>query len=280
MKFKIVANSDKGEFRETNQDSILTSETECFGKSVLLAVVCDGMGGLEYGELASHMAVESFLTWFRSFWNEAISFPTKERVAEEIEALVISINVKIFEYATSMNVRMGTTISAVMLFDNEYVIAHVGDSRIYKSDCEGLIQITEDDSLVAKDVREGRITAEEAKRDKRRNILIRSVGVKRTITPQIMGGEVHQNDFFLICSDGLWNKTEIGELQREDISSIDGVNKLISKARSCNEKDNISVIVVMTEEEISTYRNNWMILLIGLVAVLLIVTIEILMLIL
>ena len=244
MNYKTVTATDQGKYREKNQDSLLVCEKKYLEKEVVLAVVCDGMGGLNYGEVASHMGVESCEKWFYSFWSNKATMPTTEMVIKELATLIADINRKVFEYSLLSGEHMGTTLSAIMLFDNKYVIGHVGDSRIYGLKKGKLIQLTEDHSLVAKEVQAGVITEAGAKTDRRKHLLTRCIGLKEKVYPQLLCGEICEGNAFLVCSDGLWNRLDDQELQHAVSSNNINLNQLIKNARSRNEKDNISVIAV------------------------------------
>ncbi len=249
MKYITVAATDKGSYRKTNQDCVLTCKKEILNDEVSLAVLCDGMGGLKYGDVASKIAVESFEKWFDDYFSQTIEFPTKEHLLDEWRRLIAEINTKIYDYAESVSTKAGTTLSAILLFRNQYVIGHVGDSRIYKIDREEISQLTEDHSLVAQEVRSGQLTPEQAKTDRRRHLLIRCLGVKKTVEPQFISGDIKKDDSYLLCSDGLWNKIDNTEMQEEVLNDKEAAENLIQDARSKNEKDNISVIIMIGEKK-------------------------------
>ena len=251
MKYKAVAVTDQGPYRKTNQDSVLIREKYIRGNKIVLAVLCDGMGGLEYGEIASRMAVDSFEKWFDDFLTQAAELPSKEKMIHDWKRLIADINIEIYNYAASVSTQIGTTLTAMILFENHYVIGHVGDSRIYLINKDKISQLTEDHSLVAQEVRKGVLSSAQAKTDKRRHLLVKSVGVKSVVDPQFISGEINKFDAYLLCSDGLWNKVEENEMQQEILADNCAVEHLIQSARSKNEKDNISVITVIEEKKMS-----------------------------
>lgn len=273
MKYKIDAATDQGSYRKTNQDSILTCKKEVHGETFALGVLCDGMGGLEQGDVASQMAVELFREWFEQFTFEEKSVPVNVLVLKEWKTLISNINRQIYSYSSSLPVKakMGTTLSAILLVGGCYVIGHVGDSRVYVVNHNSIQQLTEDHSLLAKEIREGKVSSAEGRNERKRHLLLRSVGVKDEVIPQFLSGEFDINDSFLICSDGLWNRVEDSELQKKALLQEDGANQLIELARSRNEKDNISVIKItgINEESISE-RNNQKVFLAGTLSIMVI----------
>ena len=249
MKYKAVAMTDQGLYRKTNQDSVLICEKYIHGNKIILAVVCDGMGGLKYGEVASKLAVESFEKWFDVFVTRLTELPRKEKLIHDWKKLIADINTKIYNYAASVSAQVGTTLSAIILFNNHYVIGHVGDSRIYLINKNNISQLTEDHSLVAQEVRKGLLSSNQAKKDKRRHLLVRCVGVKSMVEPQFISGEINEFDAYLLCSDGLWHRVEENEMQQEVLTSNCAAEHLIQNARSKNEKDNVSVITIVEENK-------------------------------
>lgn len=244
MTYQITAMTDQGPYRKTNQDSILLREKRNYKKSIVLAVICDGMGGLEFGEIASQMAVTSFANWFDAFEMTEESLSSIDNLLTQWKILIRDINTKIYDYASLAGTRMGTTLSAIIFLDKKYIIAHVGDSRIYKVTSAEIQQLTDDHSVVAEEVRRGRITIEQAQKDKRRHLLTRCIGVEKKINPQFLFGDVYPNDSFLICSDGLWNRVANIEIKKLADAGAMEPDRLIRLARARNEKDNISIITV------------------------------------
>lgn len=272
MKYKAVAVMDQGSYRKTNQDSIFIREKYIQGNTIVLAVLCDGMGGLKYGEVASKLAVESFEKWFDEFSTQSTELLTKEKIIHDWKKLIADINIKIYNYAASVSAQVGTTLSAIILFKDHYVIGHVGDSRIYLINKDNIRQLTEDHSLVAQEIRKGLLSSTQAKADKRRHLLVRCIGVKRMVDPQFISGEVNEFDAYLLCSDGLWNRVEENEMQQEVLASNYAAEHLVQRARSKNEKDNISVII-MTAEHKQRLQNrlNKKKICLGLVAIIVVI---------
>lgn len=254
MRYTATADTDIGISKDTNQDSVLIKHASYFGGEVLMAIICDGMGGLSKGELASATVIRAFAKWF----DEELPFELQNLELSVIGGkwsnLLRDLNMKILEYTkTSGGASMGTTFSGLLLVNDEYVFAHVGDSRIYQIG-NGVNQMTTDQTFVAREIKRGTMTIEQAKTDKRRNLLLQCVGASDVIEPQVQMGKVEKGAYML-CSDGF--RHEITETEMfESLNPVNLMNKnamhsnaryLIDLVKSRNEKDNISVILIKAE---------------------------------
>jgi serine/threonine protein phosphatase PrpC len=240
---RICAISDPGLKRSGNEDSFdwwPRNPDDADGRGVLL-LVCDGMGGAQAGERASHLAVETILR----VWREA---PPGDP-AGAIRAAFEAANTAVHDESRSDPSRrgMGTTGTAVVILGSDLIVAHVGDSRAYLADGDLLTQLTSDHSLVAHLVERGQITAEEARVDPRRNVVTRSIGV----TPQIEvdvtehAGLLTPGATVLLCSDGLHgvvSDAEIGEhLAGPDVGDVG--KELVAAANRMGGPDNITALL-------------------------------------
>lgn len=251
MNTYIVASvTDVGAFRKVNQDNILIRQITVNNKELLLASVCDGMGGLAQGEVASSIANQELSTWLDYFFSNEIEFNVNN-ITDNLKKILIQANQKIRAYADEQSIRSGTTLSCLLLYDDEYIVIHIGDSRIYQISPE-FKQLTEDHSVVAREVRLGNLTEEEAKKDKRRNKIYRSLGGIQSPIPQIISGKVYQDSSFLLCSDGFWHF--MAEKDAFDLVSYKVIlaqKRMKKKLEKCiqlfmkmGEKDNISAIAI------------------------------------
>jgi len=152
--------------------------------------------------------------------------------------------------------QLGTTCSAfIILSDNRYVIAHIGDSRVYQFREHNMSILTTDHTFIAKEMREGRLTEEEAKVDPRRNMLLQAIGACEYIEIEMLDGLVCNKDLYMLCSDGLRHKiSEVELIERfSDIESkeeLDNVtDSLVELVKERGEVDNISVIAVKILED-------------------------------
>ena len=212
MKYIVGASTDIGTTKSTNQDSLIVKAGRCQDKNVILAVLCDGMGGLQKGELASAITVDRFSKWL----TERLPVMLKqqhifENVREEWDRLLNSLNNKFNEYGRANSVNIGTTVTGILIIENQYLIVNVGDSRTYLLS-ENITQITEDQSLVAQEIRQGRLTEEQAKNDPRRNVLFQCIGATPSLEIEYYRGNVSGGMGFLLCSDGLRHMVSAEEI--------------------------------------------------------------------
>ena len=210
MRFIATADTDIGISKDTNQDSVLIKHAMADGKEILLAVVCDGMGGLSKGELASATVIRAFAKWF----DEELPFELENVDLQVIGAkwslLLKELNAQILEYSKENSIEgVGTTFSGILFIDDQYVIGHVGDTRIYHIGAS-LTQLTTDQTFVAREISRGTMTLEQAKTDKRRNLLLQCIGASKVVEPQIICGKTEKGAYML-CSDGF--RHEISEAE-------------------------------------------------------------------
>lgn len=246
--------NDIGNVKKVNQDSLSIKVFSTTQGKVVFAMVCDGMGGLEQGELASKEVILALNQWFESSFLKIVSKGrfSKEWLWRQWEYEIAKIKHKMKEYGSRFGVAMGTTLSALLIYQNHYYVCHVGDSRIYRV-CEELEQLTEDHTYVAREVRMGRMTVEQAEAATRRNVLTQCVGTLGEVYPQLLSGEIKENTTFLLCTDGLIHtvsEQEIGEhFAKEKIQRKEDVEKacreLTWAAMQRGESDNITVVGIV-----------------------------------
>lgn len=253
MRYTATADTDIGISKSTNQDSALIKHATTDAGEVLLAVICDGMGGLAKGELASATVIREFARWFDEELPLELENLDMRVIGAKWTLMLKQLNGVIGEYGAANGVSLGTTFSGILFVNDQYVIAHVGDSRIYQIGSP-LKQLTEDQTFVAREISRGNMTPEQAKTDKRRNLLLQCVGASRTVEPQVLCGKV-QAGAYMLCSDGF--RHEITETEMyESLNPINLMNKnamhnnakyLIELVKSRKERDNISVILIKAE---------------------------------
>lgn len=254
MHFVATADTDVGISKETNQDSVLLKHASTDIGEVLLAVVCDGMGGLAKGELASAVVIKAFADWFDNELPFELENLDMQVIGSQWSLLLKELNTKILEYSQSNGIDgMGTTFSGILFVDNQYVICHVGDTRIYHID-DSITQLTTDQTFIAREISRGTITLEQAKTDKRRNLLLQCIGASKVVEPQVICGYTEKGAYML-CSDGFRHEITENEMY-ESLNPINLMNKdamhnnakyLIEQVKRRNEKDNISVLLVKVE---------------------------------
>ena len=164
------------------------------------------------------------------------------------------LNAQILEYSINKNLEgVGTTFSGILFVGDQYVIGHVGDTRIYHLGAQ-LTQLTTDQTFVAREISRGTMTLEQAKTDKRRNLLLQCVGASKVVDPQIIYGKAEKGAYML-CSDGFRHEISESEMY-ESLNPINLMNKnamhsnakyLIEQVKQRGEKDNISVLLIKTE---------------------------------
>ena len=204
MDFVIAAETDVGIKKKTNQDSLwIRNARHPRAGVVLLAVLCDGMGGLQKGELASNSVLMAFRRWFDGAFSEALD---KNRFDEqwlrtEWNTLLQEENRTIMKYGRDHGFQMGTTVTAFLVLNGMYYTVHIGDCRLYELETE-LRLLTKDQTLVAQEVQKGNMTEEEAGKDPRRNVLLQCVGASETLIPVFGSAVLNDRGCYLLCTDG------------------------------------------------------------------------------
>ena len=238
-----VMKTDVGKVRSENQDfgACTTPEEEADSKlGGRLLIVADGMGGHRGGATASRMATETIKSQYLHTESGDIS-------SALLDALTRA-NAKVFsESQSNADLRgMGTTTSALLVRNRNAWFGHIGDSRIYLVRAGEIRQLTEDHSLVASLVKEGLITAEEAKNHPRRNVLQRSLGVAEEVEADVYGPfEVREGDIFILCSDGLHGLVKEEEM-RDVVTKLpieEAADQFVHMALDRGAPDNVTVIV-------------------------------------
>lgn len=254
MHYTATADTDVGISKKTNQDSILIKHARMGNTEILLAVICDGMGGLAKGELASATVIRAFSDWFDRELPIELKTPDLQIIGGKWSLMLKELNTKILDYSRRNGIDgVGTTFSGVLFVGDQMLIAHVGDTRIYHLGA-ALTQLTADQTFVAREISRGTMTPEQAKTDKRRNLLLQCVGASKVVEPQLIVGRAERGAFML-CSDGFRHEiTEaeiFGALNPVNLISKEVMHNncryLIDQVKRRQEKDNISVILIKAE---------------------------------
>ncbi len=239
-RLKAAGISDKGKVRENNEDRYLIFNNG----PVSLFAVADGMGGHAGGEVASTMAVETL--------KEYIS---RELSAENVdirfllEEMLFSANRKVLEAASADTelMGMGTTLTTLVAGVNQFWLGHIGDSRAYLINSEGISSLTEDHTLVTQLLRSGEISVEESVNHPQRNYLIRALGTEEDSAFDITQQKFLPGDFLLLCTDGLHGIIDDDEI-RDIVLAGDKpevvLERLIKLANERGGKDNITAVLV------------------------------------
>ncbi len=262
-KLEIVGKTDTGLVRPHNEDAI--GHENAMG----LAVLADGMGGHNAGEIASAIAITTIMEFIKR------EHPKLKKIGETDEAsgftreslilrdAVIAANGAIFEAAQNNDQYegMGTTLVAALFYDNRCSIAHVGDSRLYRFRNDVLEQITIDHTLLRELVERGFYTEEEALEQVNRNVVTRALGIEPSVVVDLQEETVLVDDLYLLCSDGLNDMASHDEIHSTLGQFSDNLevtaNKLIELAKSHGGKDNISVMLCQAHKSFAANK-GWL----------------------
>jgi PPM family protein phosphatase len=232
--------------REENQDvaaalALGSNGAEGSGEDFLL-VVADGMGGHPAGDVASQIAMNSLIEAFPALPNGDLGLALKQAYRRANEA--------VFQAGEDepAHAGMGTTLTSALLHGKYATIAHVGDSRAYLLRGEALTQVTRDHTMVAEEVAQGRLTAEAARRDPRRNRLTHVIGTHPRLEsklPAIFELTLLPGDRLLLCSDGLYDVLDHGEMRRALVEqdTSDAARRLVEAAKERGTRDNATAVV-------------------------------------
>ena len=222
-----------------------------------LYIVCDGMGGHASGEVASHLSIDTLKEFFRATsadpeatWpyrmDKALSYEENRFVSG-----VKLANLRIFESAQrDPKLRgMGTTMAGILVVEDGVLVAHVGDSRVYRLRDGELVQLTEDHSLLNDYIKMKKLTEEEIENFPHKNVIVRALGMKDTVKVDTRYEVPEVGDTFLLCSDGLAGPASDAEIEQvmRDTSASDiktTTTALIEKANSNGGPDNITAVLV------------------------------------
>lgn len=235
--------TDVGMVRRTNQDAFVLAE------ALGLGVVCDGMGGLAGGEVASQVAIESFVEVFRQEI-EASRSADGERTRRALCRAVAAAN-RAVRARASYDTRyrgMGTTLVAARVDGNELCVVNVGDSRAYVARGGMIKQVTVDHSYVGEQIRVGLMTEEEAKQSPYQSAITRAVGIDEDVKPDFYTEAVGAGDVVLLCSDGLLRHMKDNEIAKamSDAAATPGeiCERLIATVNARGGSDNVTCVVM------------------------------------
>lgn len=250
--FLMAYHTDIGNTKKSNQDSLLVQCMETEQGEVLFAAICDGMGGMEKGELASATVVLALSDWFsKSFAAKKLGWEEKE-IQQQWQELLELVNTKLIQYGGEKHIQLGTTITAILIFPSgKYLFLHIGDTRIYQINNQ-IVQLTEDHTYIAREIKKGNMTAAQAAADSRRNVLLQCIGVNDYFEPQISTGSMEKTDGILLCSDGFRHMVAEAELLEAlrpkrfcaEKDMKEELIRLVELNKQRQETDNISAIYI------------------------------------
>lgn len=255
MEYVAAYHTDVGISKKTNQDSLAIKVVETKKGKIAFAIVCDGMGGLSKGELASKEVIMAFSDWFDNTLVDTVNkkgFSEDELVSQWNNIIQIQ-NKRLGEYGEKNNIMLGTTVSAILLYNDDYYIVHVGDSRVYCI-ADRVLQLTKDQTFIAREIAAGRMTEEQAKTDPRRSVLLQCVGASQVVEPEFVKGKVMKDAIYMLCSDGFRHQIteqemmeKIGPAAVKTEQDIEfGCRYLTQTVKNRKETDNITVAVIKT----------------------------------
>ena len=243
-----VSLSDAGMVRSHNEDAVYINP------ACGLAILADGMGGYNAGEVASGMVTTQLGRELENILTREESHPSgragRMRDCGILEEEIAEANNAVYRAAQDQPqyAGMGTTLVMAIFHDNAMTVAHVGDSRLYLSRGEELRQLTRDHSLLQEQMDSGILTAEQARNSQNTNLVTRAVGVDPFVEPEIRTYDTRPGDIYLFCSDGLNDMVEdeeIGMTLRMLSANLElAATQLVQMANDNGGRDNVSVILV------------------------------------
>lgn len=266
MGYKVDAYSDIGTRKNVNQDALLIKRAKVKNiGEICMGVLCDGMGGLSCGEVASSAFVDRMDVWFRkelpgllsgqgatallsdegpSTGNENIDINLVfSQIEDQWFNIVRDMNERLKAYGNSNGIKLGTTVVAIIFLGDKYLSMNVGDSRAYKFNHRALSLISHDHSYVQQQIDLGRMTEEEALVSDKKSVLLQCIGASEVATPEFYNGVTDRGQHYLLCSDGLWRKLSAKEMIKI-APQRNGIRKLSELVMRRGESDNISGLII------------------------------------
>lgn len=262
FKFQYAAMTHPGRVPENNEDNFYINgsyksdpkEACCRIKGAadhdrLIASVCDGMGGYAAGEDASLIAVQTMAEFCRKEKEREVLF--RDRPMDYIN----EANARICRLRERVGKPTGSTLTVMEFADGAFTALNIGDSRIYLYRDGALIQLSTDHSVLARMIRMGQITEEEAKRHPLRHQITQHFGIRpeeMVLEPAVVQEKVQTGDVYLLCSDGLTDMVaneEILQYLGEELSLTEKMNRLVQRAIDAGGRDNITVVLIEAEEQ-------------------------------
>jgi protein phosphatase len=249
LQIEVAGKTDVGIVRKNNEDNY------GFDTRLGVFVLCDGMGGQAAGEVASRLAIESVLNYFRTAEPTGL-FPVVgepdtgiSQLGNAVLSAIRLASTAVWEAAVNNlnQTGMGSTLVLAAVRDSMISIGHVGDSRAYLLRRGELHQLTEDHSLVMEQLRHGQITAEEAERSPFQNIIMRALGAAETVTPDTQDLIATENDLVLLACDGLTKAVSDAEIQSiltREANLAAAADLLIETAKRNQSDDNITCVLI------------------------------------
>ncbi len=254
LEYVAFAETDIGAAKEVNQDSFGVKIVETRLGKMAFAILCDGMGGLSSGEIASAAVVREFENWVVQRLPELCDNElTAKILQQEWTELLEKCNFWIGIYGKDKGITLGTTAAILLVTESYFFCMHIGDTRIYMIDSQ-VKQLTRDHTVVVREAEMGLITEEQARNDPRRCVLLQCIGASQVIEPSFLIGETEKNAVYMLCTDGFWHEITEAEMQQYFDPSVtnepkqigQNVRRMIEWNKQRQERDNITVAVIRT----------------------------------
>lgn len=242
----IAGKTDLGRVRENNEDKFeyyVSEDERVLATRGHVYVVCDGMGGHEAGQIASELAVKTFIDVY-------INHPAEDALVAMVAA-VVAANRFVLDNARTFPKRrgMGTTLTALVLLQEKAYAVNVGDSRIYRLRNGELLRLTMDHTVIEEYVKAGMLTPEQAENHPHKHVLTRAIGGDAEVRPDVESFDLKAGDTFLLCSDGVINHVSdetLGEILRAK-SPADASWAIVGQALAGGGSDNTTVLIVRVD---------------------------------
>jgi protein phosphatase len=251
----LIANLETGDIATMSAPSLVSVHTAPF-----ILIVADGVGGAASGALASSIATETILSELHRWWHK-VPKRTPESIEAALKRGIDTANRAIFQKANTAPEHhgMGTTTTLALVLDGEAFIAQVGDSRAYLVRKGAAKQLTKDQSFVQRLIDAGRMTAKEAAQSEHRNIILQALGPEEKVVTDFYRVKLENDDFLILCSDGLSNQVSAEEIARiargvgrpEEICEA-----LVEEAMHTGAPDNVTVVTARLRSPEANYRRT------------------------
>lgn len=240
---RISSYTHLGMVRRNNEDACLVIPPwsgPAIERQVCLFAVADGMGGQNAGEVASAIAMKTVAEWFSANAGNAMSVPMLEEMFSQTNSAVWGYSQDHPETSG-----MGNTLTMMITWGDKALVGHIGDSRLYRLRGDSMVQLTNDHSLVAEQVRLGKLTPEQARVHPTRHILSRVMGSRQFVVPDIFETDIQVNDVFMMCSDGVTGMIEDARIKDILVENQpeNAAVKLVEAANRAGGKDNSTAVV-------------------------------------
>ena len=253
MNYRVNAVTCRGERWSSNQDSLYVKHGVLEGEEFIMAIVCDGMGGICNGRYASSEVVKTFSSWSDHCLPEIVRDELLPEIANQWKELLQQLNHRFMGKGVEQGVTTGTTFTAMFFHHSHYLIMHIGNSGIYRI-TDKVELLTTDHTVTGEKIRKGQLTPEEGKHDRGRTMLLQCIGASSEICPEIIYGKTEPG-IYCLCTDGLRNRSteelfleyfspEKNRTEHELKTQAHGIMEDLSER---GEDDNMSVILILAQ---------------------------------